>query len=191
MSENTAQVQKKQSKKDTKKVEQWADTKDPFVNQFYKKLRNNQKRLNDIAELESKIKAGDIQPNADQKEKIARKDKIRAEMDDSLAILKIYQECFPDNLAFAKEGAKKKVEEPVAAAVDVSQTVESTLALVADAIALGSLAAYGESLPNGNQQVSDALSFVYGAASKLTEGAGIAAARSNFVDVFSRLALRS
>lgn len=38
---------------------------------------------------------------------VQRKDRIKAEMDEVLGYLKIYQESFPDNPAFAT-GAKKK-----------------------------------------------------------------------------------
>ena len=36
----------------SKVVEQYADTKDPFVNQIYKKLRNKKKKLDKIKETE-------------------------------------------------------------------------------------------------------------------------------------------
>ena len=44
MSEAQNQISKK---KDTK-VDQWADTTDPFVNSIYKKLRNKKKKLDKI-----------------------------------------------------------------------------------------------------------------------------------------------
>jgi len=39
MSDTTAAAPKKQGKKDSK-IEQWAETKDAYVNALYKKLRN-------------------------------------------------------------------------------------------------------------------------------------------------------
>ena len=33
------------TKKDTKALDQYADTKDAYVNQLYKKLRNSQKKI--------------------------------------------------------------------------------------------------------------------------------------------------
>ena len=58
MSETAQAASKKPNKKDTHgaKVDKWADTKDPFVNQLYKRLRNNLKKLNKIQEVETKIK---------------------------------------------------------------------------------------------------------------------------------------
>jgi hypothetical protein len=47
-------------------VEQYADTKDPFVNQIYKKLRNKKKKLDKIKETEDKVKKGDLKPNQEQ-----------------------------------------------------------------------------------------------------------------------------
>jgi hypothetical protein len=49
------------SKKDiaiSKAVEQYADTKDPFVNSIYKKLRNKKKKLDKISENMIKSKSG-------------------------------------------------------------------------------------------------------------------------------------
>lgn len=63
----TEVVQK--TKKDihiSKVVEQYADTKDPFVNQIYKKLRNKKKKLDKITETEQKVKKGELKPNQEQ-----------------------------------------------------------------------------------------------------------------------------
>ena len=99
----SSQVAQKKQKKDTGvKIEQWADTPDRFVNLIYKKLRNIQKKLNQIIEVETKIKAKEITPTPDQLEKVARKDKFKAEMDDVLSYLKMYQEANPDSLAFTQ-----------------------------------------------------------------------------------------
>lgn len=56
------------TKKDSiaKTVEQYADTKDPFVNQIYKKLRNKKKKLDKINETEQKVKKGELKPNQEQ-----------------------------------------------------------------------------------------------------------------------------
>ena len=64
MSEEQKQVSAV-SKKQKKVLEQWAETKDPFVNALYKKLRNSQKKLTKIDEVEAKIKAKEIQPTQD------------------------------------------------------------------------------------------------------------------------------
>lgn len=47
-----AATTQQQSKKKNKVVDQWADTKDPFVNQLYKRLRNSQKKINKINEVD-------------------------------------------------------------------------------------------------------------------------------------------
>lgn len=51
----------KSQKKDTKgtRIEQFADTQDPFVNAIYKKLRSKKKKLDKIKDTEDKAKKGD------------------------------------------------------------------------------------------------------------------------------------
>ena len=98
------------SKKTKKVIEQWADTQDAFVNKLYKKLRNGQKKLNDIQEVEKKLKTKEIQATPELLEKVQRKDKVKGEMDEVLGYLELYKESFPENPAFAagaKKGAKK------------------------------------------------------------------------------------
>jgi len=56
----------KKTKSIAKAVEQYADTKDPFVNSIYKKLRNKKKKLDKINETEQKVKKGEIKPNQEQ-----------------------------------------------------------------------------------------------------------------------------
>ena len=89
------------SKKTKKVIEQWADTQDAFVNKLYKKLRNSQKKLNDISEVEKKLKTKEIQATPELLEKVQRKDKIKGEMDEVLAYLELYKESCPENPAFA------------------------------------------------------------------------------------------
>lgn len=67
--ESTQQAVKK-AKKDTKVLEQWADTKDPFVNQLYKKLRNIQKKINSILEVEQKLNKKEITATPELLEKV-------------------------------------------------------------------------------------------------------------------------
>ena len=109
---------KKQGKKDTK-IDQWAETKDAYVNALYKRLRNGQKKLGQIKELEHKIKSKEVQPTQEQLDKIARRDVIKGEMDEVLSYLNLYKESFPENPAFAAGAGKKKAaaaaeEKPVA-----------------------------------------------------------------------------
>lgn len=190
------------SKKTKKVIEQWAETPDAFVNKLYKKLRNGQKKLNDIAEVEKKIKTKEIQPTPELLEKVQRKDKIKAEMDEVLGYLELYKESFPENPAFAAGGAKKakkpeaapqQVVAPVVVepAVDVSKVVEDALSLVADSVIFGYL--NGESpLPGVDSKTSDALAHLTHVWAALTHGVGSwSSAKGNFVDTFSRLVNKS
>jgi hypothetical protein len=194
----------KKGKKDTLKVDQWADTKDPFVNQLYKRLRNNQKKLIKIQEVEQKIKSKEIQANPEQLDKVSqvRKDQIKAEMDEVISYLKIYQEAFPDNVALGKKKAPrtaspvsevKTVEIAQEPAVDVNKVVEDALSFVADTVILGTLCGtQGVALHGSSQNLNDSLAFVRHAWTDLTSGSGTwSAAKGHFVDTFSRLVFKS
>lgn len=170
------------SKKTKKVIEQWADTQDAYVNKLYKKLRNGQKKLNDIQEVEKKLKTKEIQPTPELLEKVQRKDKIKGEMDEVLGYLELYKESFPENPAFAAGGAKKAAKKVEAApqvvapvvvepAVDVSKVVEDALALVADAVIFGYQ--NGEAALTGtNANISDALAHLTQVWSGLAHGVG-------------------
>ena len=190
------------SKKTKKVIEQWADTQDAFVNKLYKKLRNGQKKLNDIQEVEKKLKTKEIQATPELLEKVQRKDKVKGEMDEVLGYLELYKESFPENPAFAagaKKGAKKveaapqQVVAPVVAepAVDVSKVVEEALSLVADGVIFGYLNSQAP-LSGVSSGVSDSLVHLTHAWSGLTHGVGSwSSAKGNFVDTFSRLVNKS
>ena len=121
MSEITAP--KKQGKKDTK-IDQWAETKDPFVNQLYKRLRGNQKKMNKIKEVEQKIKAKEIIPNQEQLEMVQRKDKVKAEMDEVLGYLSLYKEAFPESSAFAAPAKKATLADKIVEIVVQEETLD-------------------------------------------------------------------
>lgn len=189
------------SKKTKKVIEQWADTPDAYVNKLYKKLRNGQKKLNDIQEVEKKLKTKEIQATPELLEKVQRKDKIKGEMDEVLSYLELYKESFPENPAFAagaKKGPKKaeaapQVVAPVVAepAVDVSKVVEDALSLVADAVIFGYLNSEAP-LTGVSSGVSDSLTHLTHAWAGLTHGVGSwSSAKGNFVDTFSRLVNKS
>jgi hypothetical protein len=197
-----SQVAKK-GKKDTLKIEQWAETKDPFVNQLYKRLRNSQKKLARIAEVEQKKKEGEVQLKQEQIDMLARKGDLQAEMDEALSYLNLYKESFPENPAFANAGKKKApkaepvvVEAPVVVAepaVDANKLVDDALSFVADTIILSTLnGAQGVALSGSNQSLNDSLAYIRSAWTQLTAGAGTwSAAKGHFVDVFSRLVFKS
>ena len=198
--ESTQQAVKK-AKKDTKVLEQWADTKDPFVNQLYKKLRNSQKKINSILEVEQKLKKQEITATPDLLEKVSKKESVKAQMDEVLSYLNMYKESFPENPAFAQTGKKKaKTEEPAAKAeapkepeVDVSKVVEDALSLVADAVIFATLnGGQGVELKGSSQNLNDSLAHVLKSWNGLTEGVGSwSKAKGDFVDTFSRLIFKS
>ena len=159
--------------------------------------------MNDITDVEKKLKTKEIQPTPELLEKVQRKDKVKAEMDEVLGYLELYKESFPENPAFAAGGAKKAakkvetapVEAPVVVhqepAIDVSKVVEDALALVADAVILGTLNA-SSPLTGTNAHISDSLKHLTSAWTGLTQGLGTwSSAKGNFVDTFSRLVQKS
>ena len=136
---------------------------------------------------------------------VQRKDRIKAEMDEVLGYLKIYQESFPDNPAFATAGAKKKapkpspvaekqpeVVEPVQPVIDLGKVVEETLSIVADTVIFASLLSEGVELSGSSSNINDALKHLHQSWSALTHGVGTwSQANGNFVDTFARLANKS
>ena len=86
----------------------YADTKDPFVNAIYKKLRNKKKKLDKIKEAEDKLKKEGLKMNPDQLEMINSKEGILEEMKENQAIIKMYQEAFPENPIWQTTGKKDK-----------------------------------------------------------------------------------
>jgi len=197
MSEIT-QAPKKQGKKDTK-IDQWAEIKDPFVNQLYKRLRGNQKKMNQIKEVEQKIKAKEIIPNQEQLDMVQRKDKVKAEMDEVLGYLSLYKESFTESSAFAAPAKKSTLADKIVEVVvqeetlDINKVIEDALHLVADAVIFGTLNAdQGVELKGSTQNLNDSIAHVVKAWSGLTEGLGTwSSAKGNFVDTFSRLISKS
>ena len=136
---------------------------------------------------------------------VQRKDKVKAEMDEVLGYLKLYQEAFPENPAFATN--KKKTTKPTEASpaiveekketvqqptIDINKVVEDAFGVVADAVILATLAQNGAQLSGSSQQLVDSLAFVHSAWSGVTSGSGSwAAARIHFVDIASRLVFKS
>lgn len=96
---------------------------------------------------------------------VQRKDKVKAEMEEVLGYLKLYQEAFPENPAFAAgkkksaakptetttsqpvEEKKETVQQPT---IDVNKVVEDAFTLVANAFILGTLAQNGTQLSGSN-----------------------------------------
>lgn len=111
--------------------------------------------------------------------------------------MNLYKEAFPENPAFAAQGAKKKaakaeVAEPAPVEekpqVDVNKVVEDALSFVADTVIFGTLNSSQTKLSGTNQHISDSLAHITNAWSLLTAGTGTwSQAKGQFVDIFSRL----
>jgi hypothetical protein len=97
-------------------VDQYADTKDPFVNLVYKKIRNKNKKLDKINETEKKIKSGEIKPNQEQLEMVNSRPKLLEEKQELEGIISMYREAYPDNPIWQTIGGKKDKKGPKKAA---------------------------------------------------------------------------
>ena len=131
-------------------------------------------------EVEQKINKKEIVPTPELLEKVANKERVKAQMDEVLSYLNMYKESFPDNPAFATAGKKKapkveepKVEEPKAPEVDVNKIVEDALGLVADSVIFATLnGEKGVELKGSSQNLNDSLAHILKSWSGLTEGVG-------------------
>jgi len=82
MSDSTTQQKKGKAGAggDKGRVEEDAGEKHPFERELYKKIRNNEKKLKDIKELEERVRSKEINANEEQKKKIARRETIEREI---------------------------------------------------------------------------------------------------------------
>lgn len=64
-----------------------------FEIELKKKIRNKTKKLEQISELEQKVKKGEIEPNQEQLIKIASKTAIELEINDVNQYLAMFKDC--------------------------------------------------------------------------------------------------
>jgi hypothetical protein len=68
------------------------DNMSKFEKELQKKVRNKQKKIKEIEELEKKVKKKEIVANAEQQEKISSKKTVQAEIDEVNSYAKLYAE---------------------------------------------------------------------------------------------------
>ena len=66
------------------------DTKSEFEKELLKKIRNKTKKIENIKQLEKKIKTENIKPNEEQVEKIASRAIVEAEIAEIKSYLDLY-----------------------------------------------------------------------------------------------------
>lgn len=92
-------------------LNQEANENDPFIKELTKKIRNKQKKVDQIKQLEDKVKAKEIDANEEQRGKIASKPAVVAE----IAEIKIYLDLYKSSIAskgnIEKELAKQHQKE--------------------------------------------------------------------------------
>ena len=178
-------IVKASGKKDTgpkgqgkQKVEQYSETSDAFVNLIHKKLRNKNKKIEKIEITEQKIKNKEVEVNQEQKDMVASKAGILAEMKELEGIIAMYKEAFPDNPALTGAGQKKAkkpapkeekkeeaVQQPAEPQVNVEKIVRDAFLLVSDLMFLHQINA-NQKLDITTPKVKEALEILKCAATK-------------------------
>lgn len=111
-----------------------------FQRELQKKIRNKQKKLNLIIDLEKKIKKKEIVANEEQLEKIQSKPAIEAEM----AEVKSYLDLYNSSQAELVEEEKKLQKQR---AKDVSNARKAVVTTIANMIAISTLLENGQTIP--------------------------------------------
>lgn len=95
----------------TQKLSNLADETDAFVKELNKKIRNKQKKLDQIQQLEKKIQAKEIVANEEQKGKIASKSGVLAEINEVKTYLDLYKASTAISTQKASQIAKQHEKE--------------------------------------------------------------------------------
>ena len=76
-------------------MEQWSTADDLFVKTTYRKLKNKQKKLQKIEELEKKVRKGETKPDEQQKQMLDSKASLVEEMKDIESYILLYVKSNP------------------------------------------------------------------------------------------------
>ena len=87
------------------------DETDAFVVELNKKIRNKQKKLDQISQLEAKIKNKEIVANEEQRGKIATKAAVAAEISDVKTYIDLYKTASAKRIEKASSLAKQHDKE--------------------------------------------------------------------------------
>jgi predicted nucleic acid-binding Zn-ribbon protein len=73
-----------------------ADNVDAYQRELQKKIRNKQKKLSQITDLEKKIKSKEIEPKEEQMSKIRSKAGLESEIEEIQQYQTLYLECLKE-----------------------------------------------------------------------------------------------
>ncbi len=76
-------------------MDQWSTADDLFVKTTYRKLKNKQKKLQKIEELEKKVRKGETKPDEQQKQMLDSKASLVEEMKDIESYILLYVKSNP------------------------------------------------------------------------------------------------
>ena len=116
------------------------ETVDAFQKELQKKIRNKQKKLENIAQLEQKIKAKEIKPNEEQLQKVASKASIQSEIDEVTQYLTLYKVNQTETIESQKKIAKQHAKE-------VEKARKGVITTVANMISMKLMQECGQSIP--------------------------------------------
>lgn len=77
-------------------MEQWSTADDLFVKTTYRKLKNKQKKMQKIEELEKKVRKGETKPDEQQKQMLESKDSLLEEMKELEQYVLLYTKSNPN-----------------------------------------------------------------------------------------------
>ena len=101
MSDSTTQQQKKGKAgagSEKRPAEENTDGKHPFERELFKKIRNNEKKLKDIKELEEKVKTNpEFHANEEQKKKMARRETLEREIGEMNHYVEMFRGCMKED----------------------------------------------------------------------------------------------
>jgi hypothetical protein len=131
----SAHQQEDQQKKKKALPFDYTTTDDIFLNTKGKALRNKQKTLDKIFDTEKQIKKSEIVPTDAQKEMVARKDALKAEMKEIKELIDLYIQSNPD---YKRKGVEETKVEEVPVPVVNTHSLEAAFKLMADVLLLKS-----------------------------------------------------
>jgi len=100
-----------------------------FEKDLLKKVRNKQKKIKEIEELEKKVKKKEIVANTEQQEKISNKKNIQAEIEEVNAYAKLYAESTKGQAASEAKLQKQFAKDLVKAQTNSVRTFANMLTI--------------------------------------------------------------
>jgi len=112
-----------------------------FARELQKKIRNKQKKIEKIVELEQKVKSKEIVANAEQKQKIASKPDVEAEIAEVKGYLDLFVISQAENAAADNKQKKQHTKE-------LANAKKSTVTAIANMITMHTMQQCSQPIPS-------------------------------------------